>query len=88
MSNYNILTDFDKRITQPKGINKELMSHQKTIVQKMLEIEESRTIVPLKKNIKVGLEVPLIDLKINTNFAILGDKVGAGKTLTVSALIG
>jgi hypothetical protein len=87
MSNYNILTDLDKRITQPKGVIKELMYHQKTMVQKMLEIEESRTIVPLKKNIKLGYEVPISDLKINTNFAILGDKVGAGKTLTVSALI-
>lgn len=87
MPNYNILTEYDKQITQPKGIKIELMSHQKTMVQKMLEIEESKTIPITNPNIKLNFEVPITDIKLNTNFAILGDKVGAGKTLIISSLL-
>jgi hypothetical protein len=87
MPNYNILNELDKQITQPKGIKIELMSHQKTMVQKLLEIEESKTIPITNPNIKLNFEVPISDIKLNTNFAVLGDKVGAGKTLIISSLL-
>jgi hypothetical protein len=90
MSNYNILNEFDKQITQPKGVRVELMSHQKTMIQKMLEIEESGEInvdIKTDKNIKLNGDVSIKNFKINTNVAILGDKVGAGKTLMISSLL-
>lgn len=37
---YIILNDNDKKITQPESIKIELMNHQKTMVQKMMEIEK------------------------------------------------
>ncbi len=90
MPNYNILTEFDKQITQPKGVRVELMSHQKTMIQKLLEIEESGEISiegSSNKNIKISGDLSVNNFKINTNVAILGDKVGAGKTLMISSLL-
>ncbi len=90
MPDYNILNEFDKQITQPKGVRVELMSHQKTMIQKMLEIEESGEIIvnpKSDKNIKLNGDVSIKNFKMNTNVAILGDKVGAGKTLMISSLL-
>ncbi len=90
MPDYNILNEFDKQITQPKGVRVELMSHQKTMIQKMLEIEESGEIIvnpKSDKNIKLNGDVSIKNFKLNTNVAILGDKVGAGKTLMISSLL-
>jgi hypothetical protein len=60
------------------------MSHQKTIVKRMLEVENEGLIKVDKLNM-YGEQI--IDTKVNTNIAILGDKVGAGKTLDIVTLL-
>lgn len=87
MPNYNILTEYDKQITQPKNVKVELMSHQKTMIQKMLEIEDSGEIKVISNKVKIISDIDINEFKINTNVAILGDKVGAGKTLMISSLL-
>ncbi len=84
--NYNILKEDDKQISQPKHVNINLMCHQKTMIQKMMEIEEDGLIkIKPYENKKINFKIE--EAKIQTNFAVLGDKVGAGKTLTVASLI-
>lgn len=85
ISNYNILTENDEQIIQPKDVKVELMSHQKTMVYKMLEIEDSGEIHIDKKIQLNGKSITKFIIK--TSFAVLGDKVGAGKTLMISSLI-
>ena len=58
MNKYNILTENDKQITQPRGVKVELMSHQKTMISKMLEVEETGQI-QVKEKIKLNIEVPI-----------------------------
>ena len=72
----NILDENDLYIEQPNNIKKILLPHQKTIIKKMLDIEEN-CLIDLKNN----------DILLKTSFAILGDKVGAGKTLCIITLI-
>ena len=88
--NFTILTDNDKKITQPQSIKIELMNHQKTMINKMLEIESTGTIKISNYSIKSFsnmLDVTCNDAEILTNFAILGDKVGSGKTLMIISLL-
>lgn len=85
ISNYNILTENDEQIIQPKDVKVELMSHQKTMIYKMLEIEDSGEIHIDKKIQLNGKSITKFIIK--TSFAVLGDKVGAGKTLMISSLI-
>ena len=73
--------DHDK-INQPIAIDIDLMEHQKTIVNKMLKIEENGMI-----NINTRIQNEDYKLDINTNVGILGDKVGAGKTLSIVSLL-
>lgn len=85
----NTLNENDKRIIQPNALNIELMSHQKTLIHRMLEIEASgKVTIPnfefTHDIIQGQVEKTAI---INTNYAIIGDKVGAGKTLTTIGLI-
>ncbi len=85
-NNYNILKEDDKQISQPKFVKTDLMCHQKTMIHKMMEIEETGLITTKNyKNSNLGFSIG--ETKISTNFAILGDKVGSGKTLMVSSLI-
>lgn len=70
----NILTEDDSRITQPSNIKISLFNHQKTIIKKMSDIEQTHTI-----------ETNLYTL--HTNMGILCDKVGAGKTLSIVSLL-
>ena len=83
-----LLTEDDEQINQPPFINIKLMNHQKTIIKKMLDLEVDRTIkVP---ELQIGpyyRPEKIKDVKIQTNIAILGDKVGAGKTLDIVSLI-
>jgi len=87
---YIILTDNDKKITQPESIKIELMNHQKTMVQKMMEIENTGIIkvkdYAMKQNTNM-INIIGTDAEIHTNIGILGDKVGAGKTLMVITLL-
>ena len=81
----NTLTENDKQIIQPSTITIPLMSHQKTIIQKMLDIEEFDDY-----DIKFKPEYysdNRVDAKMQTNIGILADKVGAGKTLSVISVI-
>jgi hypothetical protein len=87
---YTILTDNDKKITQPNSIKIDLMNHQKTMIYKMLEIESIGSIkVPdysMKKYSNM-INITGNQAEINTNVAILGDKVGSGKTLMIVTLL-
>ncbi|AYV80234.1 MAG: DEAD/SNF2-like helicase [Gaeavirus sp.] len=81
----NILTEHDPQINQPATITVTLMSHQKTMVHKMLQIEQDED---YSVNMKAAYyDTDTIPSKIRTNLAILADKVGAGKTYTVISLI-
>lgn len=78
------LTENNDKIIQPDTIDIDLMEHQKTIVNRMLKIEENATIdidIDIESNSKK------CKLDIKTNVGILGDKVGAGKTLTIVSLL-
>jgi SNF2 family DNA or RNA helicase len=79
------LTENDKQIIQPSTISIPLMSHQKTIINRMLDIEDCD-----EYDIKFKPEYfsdNKVDAKMQTNIGILADKVGAGKTLSIISLI-
>jgi hypothetical protein len=79
------LTENDKQIFQPSTISIPLMCHQKTIIKRMLDIEDCD-----EYDIKFKPEyfsVNEVDAKMQTNIGILADKVGAGKTLSVISII-
>lgn len=87
---YIILNDNNKKITQPNSIKIELMNHQKTMVQKMMEIEKTGIIKVKDYSMKEYTNmIPIngTDAEISTNIAILGDKVGSGKTLMIITLL-
>ena len=87
---FTILNDNDKKITQPDSIKIELMNHQKTMVQKMMEIEENGIIkvnnYSMKKNSNM-ININTDNAEVYTNIGVLGDKVGSGKTLMIITLI-
>ena len=87
---YIILNDNDKKISQPASIKIELMNHQKTMVQKMMEIERTGIIKVKDYSMKEYTNmIPIngTNAEISTNIGILGDKVGAGKTLMIITLL-
>ena len=84
-----LLNEDDPQIIQPKQLKIELMNHQKTIVKRMLDIEENGEI---KINNTTDIWSSLKKTygskgTICTNVGILGDKVGAGKTYDIVALL-
>ena len=88
--NFTILTDNNEKITQPQSIKIELMNHQKTMINKMLEIESTGTINISNYSMNSYyniMKIPGNEAEILTNFAILGDKVGSGKTLMIISLL-
>ena len=90
MSTFLLLTDNDKKILQPQCISVELMSHQKTMIQRMLDIEETGEIKInnySQRKYSSLLQIPGKEAILNTNFGVLGDKVGSGKTLMIITLI-
>jgi hypothetical protein len=87
---YTILTDNDNKITQPLSIKIELMNHQKAMVHKMLDIEQTGSMNVLNYSMKTYSNMVGITgnrAEIYTNVAILGDKVGSGKTLMIISLL-
>ena len=90
MSNIKLLTDEDEKILQPKHMKIELMNHQKTIVKRMLDVEDSGEINLDEQNNNFNFYWKNLygnNGLINTNIAILGDKVGAGKTNEIISMI-
>jgi len=67
----------------PQGLNIELMQHQKTSVYAMKQME-TRRYVDIKFRYFDNEEK---DIRLETSLGILGDKVGAGKTLMILTLI-
>jgi hypothetical protein len=87
---YTILNDNNEKITQPESIKIELMNHQKTMIHKMIDIENTGIIKVLDYSMKKYsnlININGTNAEIKTNIAILGDKVGSGKTLMVITLI-
>jgi hypothetical protein len=96
---YQLLNDTDNKIKQPEDIKIMLKEHQKTIVCKMANIEETRQIIFTdKKDINRNNYEPNIagmediqDIKnsylVETCMGILGDSVGSGKSYVVVTLI-
>jgi hypothetical protein len=77
------LNEYSPMITQPRGLNIELMQHQKTSVYAMKQMETQRY-VDIKFRYFDNEEK---DIRLETSLGILGDKVGAGKTLMILTLI-
>lgn len=87
---YIILTDDDKKIIQPESIKIELMNHQKTMINKMIEIENTRIIKINDYKMKLYHNIYWVqgsEGEISTNLCVLGDKVGSGKTLMIITLL-
>jgi len=83
-----LLTEDDEQINQPPYINIKLMNHQKTVIKRMLDLEADRKIKIPELDLGCYYQtVKYKDVSIKTNVGILGDKVGAGKTLDIISLI-
>ena len=70
------LTNFSPHINQPTDIKVALKPHQRAIVNAMIEHE--------KQSIS---GIPYMDSLTYTNYGILGDEVGSGKSLSILAFI-
>ena len=75
-----VLNDNDPRSRQPDNIKLKLKEHQLTMLSACLSLEESLT-KPIVLDIPNGVR------EIQTQFGIIGDNVGSGKTLSVLSLI-
>lgn len=94
---FNKLDEDSERIKQPKGLKIELKPHQAASVYAMRQIEQKGSIVIENPDITSDFyqivstvsmkEFSKSVFKISTDFAILGDKVGAGKSYTMLSLI-
>ena len=80
---YSELNESNPMIFQPDNLITELMQHQKTAVYAMKDLEE-KCYVDIKYKYYDNDEK---DLRIDTSIGILGDKVGSGKTLIITALL-
>jgi hypothetical protein len=80
---YNDLNESSPMIFQPNNLITELMQHQKTAVYAMKDLEE-KCYIDIKYRYYDNDEK---DLRIDTSIGILGDKVGSGKTLIITALL-
>ena len=80
----NLDENSNKIINQPERIIKPLKDHQKTLIYKMRKLEESNNNIyknicpPTKKYKKI----------VSSKIAVLADKVGSGKSLTILSVIG
>lgn len=69
-----IISENDREVLQPESLKINLFSHQKKAIYKLSEIENTHII-------------KYRNLTLHTNLGIYADKVGAGKTFTIAALI-
>ncbi|AYV78416.1 MAG: DEAD/SNF2-like helicase [Edafosvirus sp.] len=81
---YNNLNEQSPKILQPVDLKIELREHQKTIVHAMKQLENTTNIEA--KQI-IHYNDSLSNFILETSVAILGDKVGAGKSLMIISLI-
>ena len=96
---YNELDESSPAIRQPKGLKVKLRPHQLTTVAAMQSLEEQSNIIIDRPSTTSGLyqtvkykvtdmdEFTSSTFVIDTNAAILADKVGSGKTYMIIALI-
>lgn len=80
-----LLTEDSPRIEQPTSIPTPLFEHQKSLVAKMTDLEQTHSFQYTSLTFYQSTEVSTI--KVDTGLAILGDRVGSGKTLTLVALL-
>jgi len=83
MNIYNNLDSKCVKIDQPESLKIELMDHQRTAVNAMLNLEKNGII---NVNGLIYFTNQAGDYKIETTIGILGDKVGSGKSLMVITL--
>lgn len=78
------LTEDDARAPNPIGININLKPHQQTLLARCIEYENSS--IKLKQFNELA---PYVDTNdhFNTSMAILGDRVGAGKSYVILSLL-
>jgi hypothetical protein len=81
---YNELTNDSKKINNTSELNIELKEHQKTAIYAMLEFENTGRVV-VKDNSNNSRADQ--SLEIESNYGILADKVGSGKTIMIVGLI-
>lgn len=96
---FNNLDETSPAIKQPRGLKIKLRPHQLTSVYAMLELEKQGTIIidkpeitsglysAIKWNLRDATEFTNSTFIIETNSAILADKVGSGKTYMIIGLI-
>lgn len=77
-----LLKDSNPRAEQPDDITLPLKEHQLTLLKKCIELENSVK-MPMKKYIAAHKK----KLMLQTQFGIIGDIVGSGKTLSVLSII-
>ena len=73
---FTIIQDNEDEIHQPESIKTQLFIHQKKAISRMRNLELSHLIVREDLN-----------RSLKTNFGIYADRVGAGKTLAMTALV-
>ena len=78
MDLYKVLTDGDTKALQPDSFNVQLKDHQLTMIHAMMELEKTGKLVYTENDSVYTL---------TTNFGILADMVGAGKTYETIGLI-
>lgn len=81
---YNNLTNDNEKVTNNDNLKIELKEHQKTAIHAMLEFENNGKIILKNRNYNGYTNQ---DIEIESNYGILADKVGSGKTIMIVGLI-
>ena len=81
---YNQLTNNSEKLHNIINLNVELKEHQKTAIFAMLEFENIGTVIVKNHSYYQSMDY---SLEIESNFGILADKVGSGKTIMIVGLI-
>jgi hypothetical protein len=92
---YNDLNQNDSKIIPNNKIKIALKEHQKTAIYAMLDFEKNRKVSYIKKGIINNYKILTnqnnqlkdIHIEIESNYGILADKVGSGKTYMIMSLI-
>ena len=75
INNRSIIKETDQQIKQPENVQLELFMHQKTLVYRLGQLEQTGRIIVDEFTI------------VKTNLIIVSDLIGSGKTLSMLALI-